>query len=525
MFAHTNPALRILAFSVIILSCGRCWAYSVAYYDLDSLVYLSEGIVLGRIGNTDMATGFDVTELKVDSVYMGRHKKGDTIKITGLYAFRKPAARLSDLNSVSLDKDDQVIVFLDYITPKSIRPDLRTRGDTEYRLVGCGIRAVVDGKVMRFYQRGNPGPYVLERGGHSDERPQTLDEFAGKVLETIPRMKDFADRLDAATASKDAKWFLQTLRERAGLADAEGRRGHYTDHLANIAAIRLADLHNPEILDQALQYGTWQTYTIAAGFGTPAGRDYLLNGIRDTKAPQKRRLRLADVLMHADYIYRSRSENVQTNSHERVGKPGTNNDDYITRIARLAAENITNEQLCLKLVQTIDFFGRVIVQTADRDSRADCEHALAVLRQAYKECDSEVLHSAIEMATGHFSRKLYDKLGSRCGPIISRLYYADPKKYAPPKEMSLIFQFEYLVLSKGGYATAVVLLNQETGKRYLLPAKMRPIFGYSSPGMSGGGSGSVVLPNALAKGKYRVYFQFTEDDRVVSTGHYFEIDL
>jgi hypothetical protein len=525
MLAFTNSMRRLVVFLILIFSCSTCWAYSREYYDLDSLVYLSEEILVGRIGNTDRAKGFDLTELKVDSVYMGVRKKGDTVKITGLYAFRKPATTLPDLNSIPLEKGTQLIVFLDDVTPKSIRPEPGSRGDTEYQLVGCGVRAVVNGKVLRFYQRGNPGPYVVESDAGNIKRSPSLEDFARQISETVPRMKDFAAKLDKATASGDAQWFVRTLRERAELARSQGTRSHYTDHLSDLAAMGLADLHTPELLEQALKYGTWQTRILAGGFGTPAGRDYLLGVIKDAKQPQERRLRLAGVIGDAYFVYGSRLKNIETNSGQIVGKAGVKNDNYITRIARVVLENITDEKLCLTLMRTIDFFGRTIVQTNDDDTRADFKQALAVLKEAYDKCTSETLRFEIEQATAHFSRELYDRLGSRCGSVISRLYYTDPKRYTVPNEKSLIFQYEYSVVSKGNYETAVVLHSQAQGKEYMLPVKLfRHSWNYS-PGSTGGGSNVVVLPKDLPKGKYRVYLQATENGRVVSKGHYYDTDL
>ena len=129
------------------------------------------------------------------------------------------------------------------------------------------------------------------------------------------------------------------------------------------------------------------------------------------------------------------------------------------------------------------------------------------------------------MTTGHFSRELYDRLGSSCGPVISRLRYTDPTKYTPSKEKTLVFLYEYLVLSEGAYNTTVVLRSKATHKEYSLPVKMASNLSGCSPGTSCGGDGGAILPRDLPKGKYQVYFQLTENGRVVSRGHYFETEL
>ena len=316
----------------------------------------------------ESSTGYDVTELKVDSVLRGTHKKGDTIPVLGFYGLRKPASATPSLNSVPLDKGDQVIAFL--TDTKSLRVHLHFNGEIVKQLVRGGVKGVVGGKVVEFRQWSNPGPFVLDTDVDRVKKSPSLEDFGRQVSETISRMTEIAAKLDAATASKDAQWFLQTLRERAELAHSAKKRRYYSDHLAALAAMRLADLHNPELLEQAFQYGTWQSNTLAKGFGTPAGRDYLLAAIQDTTQPHERRLRLAGVIEGAGCEYRSRLENIETGSCRIIGMVGVHNDDYITRIAKVVLDNIKNEELSLILVRGIDFFGRTIVQTKrSRDSR------------------------------------------------------------------------------------------------------------------------------------------------------------
>ena len=75
MFSRANPTSGLAVFLALFVACTPLQAYSQERYDLDSLVYLSKDIVVGRIGIAgrimDRSTGYDVTELRVDSVFLG----------------------------------------------------------------------------------------------------------------------------------------------------------------------------------------------------------------------------------------------------------------------------------------------------------------------------------------------------------------------------------------------------------------------------------------------------------------------
>lgn len=54
----------------------------------------------------------------------------------------------------------------------------------------------------------------------------------------------------------------------------------------------------------------------------------------------------------------------------------------------------------------------------------------------------------------------------------------------------------------------------------MLPSKT-----WVSPGGHVAGGDAVALPEDLPPGKYRVFYQVTDGDQVISTGHYFAVDL
>ena len=94
----------------------------------------------------------------------------------------------------------------------------------------------------------------------------------------------------------------------------------------------------------------------------------------------------------------------------------------------------------------------------------------------------------------------------------------DPHKYSKP-EHGVAFEYVVYVLDKPVDAPSLVFVNGETGKSWIVPSQI--------PFQSQGGSGgrSVVLPQGLPHGRYRIYLQFTRGGKVVSTGHTAETTL
>lgn len=513
-----------LTIGLILMLSSKTVEANLVCYDLDSLVYLSEEIVESRIARSYSSNGWDVTEVKVARVYRGTIARGGTIRVQGLCGYKKPKPERLDRNPVALQDGDRLILFL--ANARSTLPAKMSEGKDIYQPVRSGVKMVFDGRVVGFSQLSNPGPTVLETDSCVVGACPTPEAFGQQLSETIVKTKKFAARLDAAVASKDSAWFMETLRERARLRCLQPNR-YYRDHIAELACSGLADLHDPNLLEKALPFDQWGI--IAVGFGTPAGRDYILAALQDPKQPRERKLRLARVVQYADYVYRSRLENIKAGGWQIVGKPGVRNDGYITRIARSVLANSTDEEICLALTRSINFFGRTIVQGHQDDARADIVQALSVLKQVYETCKSEALRYEIEAATANVSRELYDRLGPSGGPIISMMIPADPTKFAVPKERSLPFYFNYWVISGGPYAASVVLQNRGAGEKFVIPASDMPDFDRDGAawqgGWQGGGSASVPLPKKLPKGKYRVYLQFTEDNRVVGVGHFFDTEL
>ena len=117
----------------------------------------------------------------------------------------------------------------------------------------------------------------------------------------------------------------------------------------------------------------------------------------------------------------------------------------------------------------------------------------------------------------------YEDLKSPCGDMVSILRPFEGNKHAKPEKHRFDCGYEYTTsrLSRDTEVQAsIVLLDTKTQKRYVLAQQIR-LRGWST----GSGGGSMVLPKDLPAGKYRVFFEVRDGEKVISTGHYFVADL
>jgi len=258
------------------------------------------------------------------------------------------------------------------------------------------------------------------------------------------------------------------------------------------------------------------------GFGTPQGRAFLLAKVMDAKEPMSARLRYASALHEVGPVYRSTFTEISANSHKPVGEADEGNSGYLRRIAKAALDNAKHELLCASLIRCLGYFGQGIVQNKPTPLMVDLHAAFPVLKELYDAKPSQELQFAIEKATA-WDGSEYEKLKSPCGTFISILRPLDPAKYGKPEKRSLIFEYEYttvLLSREAEVQPSVVLVHQGTLRKHVLPTRLH-IRGWST----GGGSHSVELPGDLPAGRYHVFFQLGDGDKVIGTGHYFAADL
>jgi hypothetical protein len=487
-------------------------AETMYVYDRDSLVFLSTDVVEGQIVRSYKVNQVSLVDVKVTLVHKGGFNKGQTVVLSDSDNYRKPDK--GDVNPQPFAAGDRLVLFV----TRTMRTEfnLLPKEAVIYAPQPGGIMLVQGDHVFGFSQWSNPGPYVA----NVPAKPVKL--FRLQLRDSLRNTKEWARLIEAKQAELDVPRLLKLLTRR--FADRSPDRFGARDYFTEQICIRFANTHDLILLGQALPLakGYFEASILQRGFGTPEGRDFLLSRVTDDKEPMPARLRYARALHNAGTVYRSTLTNIRAHSNGNVGEANEGNSGYITRIAKAASASGKHEELCASLVRCIDFFGQGIVQSKPAPLMVDLRGALAALKELYDTRPPQELQFAIEKATA-WDKNAYDKLKSPCGAFISILRPVDPAKYTKPEKPSLIFEYEYttLLLSRDTEVEpSVVLVHQKTKKRFVLPTELR-VRGWST----GGGSNSVVLPNDLPKGRYHVFLQLSDGDKVTSTGHHFAADL
>ena len=509
--------LAILALPMTLQPAG---AKNLYVYDLDSLAFMSPEIVEAEVVKRYEANKIDLIDVKVTAVHKGAFKVGQTLAVGDTDIYRK-----DDLHSVEhFAVGDKLILFLYRARASTFFP---IPEDAEiYMPAPSGVRLVDGDNVLGFSQWMNPGPYNLDRPGPKN-KPPTPKVFRQKVSESVRYADKLKGELDKKTGEKDAAWFLELLEKRSKVEILDRFSGR--DYLSEIACANLANGHDPEVLGKALPLAKAYhgRHMLACGFGTPKGRDFLLKQVSDEKLPMERRIQFARFIGKAGAVYRSTITEITTNSSRTVGEEDEGNSGYFKRIRKAAYDNRQHEALCQALLHTLDWLGRGHSQRKDSQVFIDLYAALGELKPLYDDAKvSEAIRYTVELATvgGDGDGPAYARLKSACGPMLSLLQApARPEMYTKPKEPSLLFEYDYCSLSKdreAQFKPSVVLVHQASGQRYVLPTEVT-CHGFAR----GGGSGVVALPKDLRPGRYRVFFEFQVDGKVISTGHHFETDL
>jgi hypothetical protein len=509
----TRRLVKAAAFLFAACSCLLLRAMTLDLYDLDSMVHLSTDVVEGEISRSYTAHDLELVEFKVTLSHKGSVKPGECVAVAETDFYRKPDA--NDMNPKCLAIGDRLALFL-----VRRKPDLFTRIPEKaviYMPLPGGVRLLAGDQFLAFSQPMNPGPYeACMPPADAQPKALTVAQFRGSVRDSLRHTQALARLVDATEENLDVPRLLQLLADRSELT--EGTRDYFTERICR----RLANRHDPALLSRALPLA--KTYNkmmiLNHGFGTPQGRDYLLAKVLDETEPLPVRLRHANALFQADDVYRT-TLTISSNSLETVGEADAGNSGYLTRIAKAACATEKHEELSGTLIRCLDYFGRGIVQNKPAPLMVDLRDAFAVLKDFYETKPTEELQFAIEQATA-IDRGAYEKLKAPCGTFISILRPVDTNHYARPGPRSLFFEYEYASLSdrENRAQLAVVLSNQQTHKKVVLQTPLQVV------GRSGcSGSNSVVLPTDLPAGRYRVFLQLGEGDKVISTGHFFSADL
>lgn len=140
--------IAVVVLAWLVLSATEAGARILWHGDLASNVFKSDVVVLVERGPPD-ARG-ERHELRVREVLHGQGLAvGDTLDLsTEGYTV---GWLLKDLGKSPADVDDTLFLFLHQVKDEP--------GPPQWRIVSGGVRIIVDGKVYRFAQMINPGPY------------------------------------------------------------------------------------------------------------------------------------------------------------------------------------------------------------------------------------------------------------------------------------------------------------------------------------------------------------------------------
>lgn len=503
-----------MAATLLAVAVGTGQAAIMYTYDLDSLVYMSTDIVEGEIVAKNGANRFGPVDVKISAVFKGALKEDQLIVVANTSLYRKPGG---GLNASDLETGDRLFFFL-VQTPNS-RKGAGDKG-SEYQPVGSGLRLVQTGNVLTFRQNGNPGPFVatLPRKGDTTESP-TIDNFRKQLEQSMRIAPEYAAALEPGNAKPNGELLLKIL-GRLPKPSANSNDFQNKDRIGELAGERLAELGDPELLSRAqlLTRDYLILRMLERGFGTPKGRDYLLAKVNDPKLEMEVRLRSAKTLEWAGPIYKS-SFVLKPGPGARIKRPADpNNSGYVTRIASAARDNVQSEELCICLLDCLrSFVMKSPPQSIDPQFSSDLQGALSILMELSTKTLPEKTRTALATIDPAGSREAYKLAGSqRPKEIICKM-----EGTANGRTLKLRYSYNAGSFdSEVTLHTSLILVHEVTKKRHELPQKLAV-----SGGRNMGASGTVTVPVDLPAGKYKVFAEVSDGNKVVATTEPFEADL
>jgi hypothetical protein len=510
--------LSVVAALLAVLFSGvrPASAERLSIYHLDSLTFMSTEVVEVELIRRYEAHGLNLIDVTLTKAHKGGLEAGQTIAVADTDCYSKG----DFLRTEPLAVGDKLVMFLKR-APAAVGGFKVPREVVLYLTLPGGIRLVRGDEVLSFSPGGDWGGYIVDRPAKPGEKRLTQTSFNRQVDQSIYATAKMVCMFAATKECPDDSWLLDLLGARSKVLGSSW----WDDPLAELACQRLAATQDPEALGRAIHFDLgWRArHILHRGLGTPKGREYLLARIQDDKAPMAERLRFAEAIQYAGAVYHSMYIEVPTRFWRPVKKVPTGNAAYLTRIARTIRENARHEVLCLDLIDCLALQMRWHRQDEDKQLRIDVLAALGELKRFYDAGPSQRIRYAIEDASVDADPDAYGRLKSPCGKLISILKAADPARYTKLKRRGLIFEYSYnsTLLPEEARATPfVVLVHQTSQRKYAFPSKVT-IHGRSS----GGGSSFVEVPDEMPSGKYRVFFEFREKEKVVSSGHFFEAEL
>ncbi len=201
-----------------LLTPSRADAKMMVHYDLAGLLLQSESVLIAdRIGPVKTAQG-EYTQYRVVRSLRGSRKVGDLVQVYDQH-FSTAGHKL----------ETQAVLFV------------MTYGGTP-SLVSSGLRVLENGKVWRFEQQDNPGPFVMVPQGRD---PQDQWGLGGAQLDLAKLERAIAEaqkRIDAVAAAKS---IADPAKRRAAVLavfpKGTSASSFYVDLLAERARTQLVD--------------------------------------------------------------------------------------------------------------------------------------------------------------------------------------------------------------------------------------------------------------------------------------------
>jgi hypothetical protein len=218
--------------ALFLLLVPRAHAAQMFRFDLQSLAFMSSGVIEGDVVDYQDVHYIDKLTVKVTRVYGGNAKVGDSV-VVGLSAYRKVGKDAFDFQRFG--KGDHLILFVQPVTQRSWKED-----QIPYWPAPSGLKLIADGKVTGIEQQENPGPYInaIDEG--------SAKEYPAKVAEAVKWAAAF--KQDLEKKRQDQAWLLEQLRARP---EIKPEMWGVRDHIAVTLCRAIADLGDPAAVAKA----------------------------------------------------------------------------------------------------------------------------------------------------------------------------------------------------------------------------------------------------------------------------------
>ncbi|MDB5172173.1 MAG: hypothetical protein JWN51_946 [Phycisphaerales bacterium] len=485
---------------------GQASPASVATYDydLDSLVYLSSGVVEGRFIAPD--------QVRITRVHSGALQVGDTVAVDGTH----------------LSNGDGAFIF--YTRPRLVLGIESRERSFQFAPLPGGMKIVIRGQVDGMYDYSGsylsyPPPNSWNSAAISRGSTPTVREYREAVRMSVARAAKLHARLDRPAEAKDVPWLVALLKERyVSLYGATNGRPLYEtqDAIAAEASKKLLELEDVQALDDGLLANP-AAWALLRGFDTRKGREFLLTNIGDRKVPLEHRRLLARAFGDGTGAYRARD--ARSTTLPSPAESGAKAPSYLTRVAELAAATaLEDDELTTTLLKFIGMQSFWMHDQHDAQIDADVREATLVLRGLYgRTTTSDYLRYRIEEAMVRIGDGAYESLRSKCGPMLTLAEREDETRYTPQGVPGIVIGYSFQGVAPVDRITHALFVLEPAGggKGYFFPSGMTGVQ-HAGAGTGGGGSDFLALPGDIAPGRYHIFYRLMNGEKIVSEGHGFE---